>query len=489
MLDIPFDDDAKPRQTLDELRPRNDSSLRPYNVLVGRNLGNITITLALPMYQFFGMSAVASPENLAAKGANDASEVAQRKLDPQHARKLALFFLRALIENTRVEFSKRSRDVSTVDRIQVRLGKQPYFAIQPIVANLRGCGAGGSSLQVESVAPGFARVYLSDSDVLWVIDGQHRRFAMDLLFEFLKEVLTSRRYPKKAALYSVDGHTEPTPEELEVWNGVFQSARQSCNVVADVHLGLTAEQERQVFHDLNNLSKPVSTGLAFQFDSSNPVNMFIKEELIEGGILRCPVVEKDITDWHQDDGAMAYKDLVSVNARLIVNKTSIVSASPTDVVPRLPVARRFWAAVAGIPNWGVAGAKSRTVAAQSVVLKSAAKVTYDLAFGREASEEELTKFLVALPEMDLTHANPCWRFFGLSASDRASSVPGLDRYMPQGGDGANRDIGGWDDREGVMRFGAKHNDIFPIVGDMMRWMCGLPNRRTVVESSGVTTDG
>jgi hypothetical protein len=27
-----------------------------------------------------------------------------------------------------------------------------------------------------------------------------------------------------------------------------------------------------------------------------------------------------------------------------------------------------------------------------------------------------------------------------------------------------------------MRFGAKHNDIYPILGDMIRWKIGLPNR-------------
>jgi hypothetical protein len=28
-----------------------------------------------------------------------------------------------------------------------------------------------------------------------------------------------------------------------------------------------------------------------------------------------------------------------------------------------------------------------------------------------------------------------------------------------------------------MRFGAKHNDIFPILADMIRWTTGLPSRR------------
>ena len=37
-----------------------------------------------------------------------------------------------------------------------------------------------------------------------------------------------------------------------------------------------------------------------------------------------------------------------------------------------------------------------------------------------------------------------------------------------------------------MRFGAKHNDIFPIIGDMIRWKLGLLSRRPV--SSGVVLE-
>ena len=37
-----------------------------------------------------------------------------------------------------------------------------------------------------------------------------------------------------------------------------------------------------------------------------------------------------------------------------------------------------------------------------------------------------------------------------------------------------------------MRFGAKHNDIYPIIGDMIRWKLKLPNRYgSRLESTGV----
>ena len=35
---------------------------------------------------------------------------------------------------------------------------------------------------------------------------------------------------------------------------------------------------------------------------------------------------------------------------------------------------------------------------------------------------------------------------------------------------------------GFMRFGAKHNDIYPILGDMLRWSLGLANRHKRVQA-------
>jgi hypothetical protein len=42
-------------------------------------------------------------------------------------------------------------------------------------------------------------------------------------------------------------------------------------------------------------------------------------------------------------------------------------------------------------------------------------------------------------------------------------------------DGGNRDIGSF--QGGLMRFGSKHNDIIPILCDMIRWRLKLPSRR------------
>ncbi len=82
-------------------------------------------------------------------------------------------------------------------------------------------------------------------------------------------------------------------------------------------------------------------------------------------------------------------------------------------------------------------------------------------------------FLDGLSSIDFSHRNPVWNYYSLSAEDRHHpSFGGLENYLPPE-DGANRDVGS--EQGGFMRFGAKHNDIYPLLADMIRWQLKLPS--------------
>jgi hypothetical protein len=189
------------------------------------------------------------------------------------------------------------------------------------------------------------------------------------------------------------------------------------------------------------------------------------------------VVEKDVTDWHEDTGALSRKDLVAVNAILFLNKSNIGGAPPPVVSPRTETAFRFWETVTQIAGFGEHGAKEKTVAAQPVVLKALAKLVYDFGFSPRRGDHgdtHLETLLSGLTDIDFGHDNPMWRYYEMSDAERdAAGLTPLKSYLPAQ-DGANRDIGKF--QGNVMRFGAKHNDIYPILGDMVRWRLGLPNR-------------
>lgn len=484
-IDIP---DPTPNVTnsLDTLLDAGDHSGRPFNVLVGSNMGNRTLVMSVPMATFYEISEVANKQNLAAIPAFNDQPVAQRRLDEAHAKKLAIFILKGLIDTARRSLEKAGQQPpQALLTLQKEIGSQPYISMQPVTANIRNCRFGGDGLRFEKNG-GVITVFLSDKHVLWVIDGQHRRFAMEMVFEFLKSVVNNNRYPRKPALYTPtdDPKRDPTSEEIKVWTTAFEIARSECSIIVEAHLGLDIDQERQLFHDLNNLGKNVEGGLAYEFDNSNPVNRFIKERLIGEGVLTATVVESDNAgDWSKDEGVIARKDLVAINALLFLNKTTINGALPADINAKEGYGSRFWEAIARIPNWGQAGAKRNTVAAQPAVLKSLAKLAYDFAYGREQNAEHLETLFAAIEdgEIDFSHSNPMWRYFEMSPEEKNNFCPGLaDAVTPEEA-GINLDLGNFDATAGVMRFGPKHNDIQRHVGDMIRWVLKLPKRKALVK--------
>ncbi len=464
-----------PLSSLDTLISEGDASDKPMKVFIGHNLGYRTFVTYVPMHEFFEMSEVANDP------VRDGEQISQRRLDTVHAQKLATYILKGLVSASIIRRTIENKEIDQAfGDVQDRLGKQPYLSIQPIVVNIRECQPNGPNLRgvrmvTEAQETASFKVYLSQRHVFWVVDGQHRRKAMEMVFAFLEHVRLRQAYPKKGSLYPSES-TELAQGELAVWEECFNVARSFCTVAVEVHLGLTVDQERQLFHDLNRLGKKVETSLALHFDNSNAVNLFIKERLIEG--LGIKVEERDQADWHSDTGSISRKDLVAVNAILFLNKTNIGSATPLDVKPKTGVAYRFWEAVCAIPGFGEERAREKTVAAQPVVLKALAKLVYDFAFSNrrpENSSEILETLLDGISDIDYSHANAMWRYFDMSVEERERhGLSGLAEYLPEADANVNRDIGAFQGE--FMRFGAKHNDIFPIIGDMVRWRLGLPTR-------------
>ena len=463
-----------PFESFSDVLQEGDTSEKPFKVFVGHNLGYRVNVLQVPMHEFVQMSAVANDP------AMDEEQIAQRKLDLPHAQKLAVYILKGLIYGA-IDFrSERKQSASpTLQELRDTLGPQPYIALQPVVANIRNCRRAGEGLKVRKLVTTDERlaafeVFLSQQHVLWVIDGQHRRKAMEIVFDFLDHVLRTHTYPKKGSLYPFDSQ-EVSPQYLAAWQEVMTATRSFCKVTVELHLGLDIDQERQLFHDLNNLGKKVDKNLALKFDNSNPVNLFIKETLHEEIGLK--IVEKDALEWKDDQGTLAWKDVVAVNAILFLNKTNIGGAKPSDVSDKLEVAKRLWEGVMAISGFGEAAAKENTVAAQPVVLKALAKLTYDFAFSNrrpKEAEELLDVLLSSVADIDFSHQNPMWRYYEMTEGQRLDEgLSGLSGYLPSTETG-NRDIGSF--QEGVMRFGAKHNDIYPIIADMIRWKLELPSR-------------
>jgi len=469
-LPTPLNSDLQGLDTLDSL---GGVSERPLNVFIGHNLGHRVFTLSIPFMDFYDMSDVANHPDAGMM-------TAQRRLDVSHAQKLAIYMLKGLVSAAKMKLMSLGKDVPEVfDAVLHEMGSQPYFSLQPIVCSIRGVAPGGSDiggkrLVVEGETAAF-KVYLAQKHVLWVIDGQHRREAANLVVQFLKQLRSLGKYPAKSPILFPRKGAEVTTAEAMVWEEVYAAMRSYATISIEVHLGLSIDQERQLFHDLNQLGKRVDRSLALEFDSSNPVTHFIKSEIVAAGLVQ--VTDKEPKNWGEDKGSLALKDIVSVNAIAFLNKGNVAGATPAVIEPRQEMVLRMWQSVSEVDGFGEEGAKEKTILAQPVVLKAIAKLVFDLLFNRrrpENGEEQFEKLLAGLKDVDFSHSNPVWRFYEMSERERISEgVAELIHFLPED-DGANRDPGSYQD--GLMRFGAKHNDIFPLIGDMIRWQIGLDNR-------------
>jgi len=467
---------------LADLLDSGTGSERPVLTQVCHNMGNRTFLFQLPMKVFYDQSMVANDRGTGSE------PIAQRPLNLPHATKLAKYMLKGLV--TAAQFRRTlapnpKPESPALAQLEKTLGKQPYVSMQPMVCNLRNVDPTLRGLRADRVLSketnetvGF-KVWLSQSNILHVVDGQHRRMAMHILFDFLNKTISKPELTSKGnLLMPLKG---PLSNDLvSALQEVLETGSAFASVQVECHIGLDIDQERQLFHDLNNLGKKVEASLALQFDNSNPVNVFIKDVLIDDDtVLSWEVIEKDVADWNNDLGAITRKDLVSINARLFLNKTNISGASPGQVEPNKELVTNFWLQVAQIPGLGLPGAKLASVAAQPVVLKALAKLTYDYGVGKKANSSHLQALMETLVTVDFTHVNPMWRYYQLDTDQRKlAGLESLKEYLPSDDEGYNRDIGNFDEKVQTMRFGAKHNDIFPIIGDMIRWKLSLPSRHS-----------
>ena len=189
-----------PLATLDEVLEVGDTSEKPMKVFIGHNLGNRTFLMQMPMHEFYSMSEVANDPG------RDGETLAQRKLDPGHAQKLAIYILKGLVSAAIERRAFTNKPIpETLKNMMERLGRQPYMAIQPLVVNIRDCDPRGADIRGERMLDkrtdetAAFKVFLAQRHVLWVVDGQHRRKARCKWFSISSKLLERPEFiPRKA---------------------------------------------------------------------------------------------------------------------------------------------------------------------------------------------------------------------------------------------------------------------------------------------------
>jgi hypothetical protein len=455
-------------------------------VLMGYNLGNRTINVTLSLEKFRELSEVANEARIV-EMSGDKGLIAQRPLDEKHARSIALYILRGLLYSLKERWESDDREIpEELHELLLELGAGPYQGLQPITGNIRECEPGGDDLEVERTESGRLILNLRQGQLIWVIDGQHRRFGYGLLVEWLREITSRGTYVKKSAIFYPEEREDLSfsTAEANIWAGALEEAKARCTVDVTVHLGLDASQERQLFHDLNNLGKKPDAAIAQAFDQANPVSIFVRKE-IEGESLLGGTIK--IADAGSKKGQKRagpefvdqtiYRDDLAVcNALLFAGAWNQAGIAASKVNPHYDYARRFWLAVAKQPNFGAPGWYRTTLLAQPVMLKALAQLTFTYHGSRETDPVLLEKVMSALEsgEIDFSQANDLWAAYFVPPDEYAERYPGIQRYLTPVV--AMQPYGLRDAETGVLRFGSSSRDIARYIGDLIRWKLGLPPR-------------
>lgn len=466
---LTFENPTEDKMTsLDDLLAGTDTVFREHVCLLGSNAGHPVLVISLPAMEAVDMTTVYNDP------ANE-DEAAQRQLNESHANGLATYTLHAAAVAGVAECERRSLPVPQEWQSTVALmGPQRVFALAPWTANLRGVDRNdANAVKFDPVTKvnGVNVVKASlRTSVSWsLLDGQHRKAGYERARRFLDYVASTGTYPSGKGRRSFFGLKGSVSDSMRQFWSHAREALLRMTVTIDLHIGLTVTEERQTFADLNNKTRKVATDLSYQYDRANPVVVFIQDEL--GDLIGA-----------EEDGKLSLTELASVNAIGFQNKTNVRGAVPTLVSERKGTIKSMWDAIRDVDGFGD---PDTSVISQIVVQKAIAKLVYDLGFSRSATEddaEHLQTVLNNLSDVDFRHDNPLWRYFILPDDQRKpgpkqpNAIKGIEPYLAtdEYGNVIDRDLGSF--QNGRFTFSVKHNDVYPVIADMIRYKLGLPSR-------------
>jgi len=475
-------------KTLADLNNQADSTGRWYQALIGENLGRRTLKFSLSLKDFIEGSAVGNRATIENTQLYSGEFHAQRSLDAGHATGLGRYTLMGLVRVVIKDYGPNITD--EMYKIRDELGDPAYVALQPVVCNIRSCATDGNDLLIRDIGEAIQRktgayeVAIGQKQLMWVVDGQHRRAGFDKVLSFLKTVTQTYKYPNKGGLFKPSNYTNTLIDQRthEFWSRILEVALTRATISVECHLGLKEDEEQQLFYDLNSKGKKVTQSLAFQYDHTDPINKFVGEELIEGKLLKFKPSDKDVSDWQTDDGSISRKDIQTVTCLLGLGKSNSKTATPAIVEQRRAYLVKFWEIINKAESFGIEMAKSKTLLAQPMMLKALAKLGFDLAYGHQniRDEEGYKKLCNSINNrtLEFSHSNEIWQSLFMDAATREKKFPGISNYIHVPQD-TNLDAGTYDPANGWVRFGSRHNDIFPRLGDIIRFKLDLKPRPSV----------
>lgn len=449
--------------------------------LISENLGVRTLKVTMNIQQILDYTQVANVKTTST-AEFEGEEIAQRNESLQHTKKLSKYVLKGAVFSYKSELERNQQDVpDCVNNIYKELGAVTLAAIQPLVGNIRELEPGGSNLRLkpntEDQRP-IVHFNLDASQHIWIVDGQHRRKAFKEVMDFLDRSSTEDKYLKGGLYVPSDENLSITREERKFWSDLRVHLKSTAFVAAEIHLGLTPQQERQLFYYLNAKTLAVGKNLEHEFDQSNSINSFVAK--LEGDFIK-KFSSKESTDWSM--GLPSRSELNGVTGLLIGGALNAGDTlSPGLIAKRLDeIGIPFYDAIKTVSGFGDEDSKQKTVIAQQVVMKGIARLLFDCLYAKgqgNTDEKDAEAILGAIKSGYLTfnHSDDFWQALFMTSDERRQQFPGIENYVHVK-KGKNFLAGNYID--GKIRFGSNTNDIYRRIGDLIRYKLGIPARPEV----------
>ena len=225
-----------------------DSSGRWQQVLIGDNIGRRTLKFSLSLKDFIDGSAIGIRHNIENIEAFSGEFHAQRNLDTNHAAGLGRYTLMRLV---RAAIKSYGTD-TTEQMLEIRNqhGDPAYVSLQPVVCNIRTCVPEGLDLQIRDVGDSrgiktVAYAVLIGQKQQWVVDGQHRKAGFEKVWDFLKRVTQTHKYPMKITLFVPSNYTNELIDHTThaFWSRIMEIALTKAAISVECHLGLKEDEE------------------------------------------------------------------------------------------------------------------------------------------------------------------------------------------------------------------------------------------------------
>jgi hypothetical protein len=182
--------------------------------------------------------------------------------------------------------------------------------------------------EVSSLAKAENGLYLRPGSKLSILDGQHRILALGYVNEqLIKEV---RSHERKIAALRIKQRRSPENEELrlnlEQQQGLVQQIERrrlelmESELAVQIYIGLSEEEEKQLFGDINSKVQLVSKELGHSFDSIDPLNLVIQQVVDHNVFLKGAGVERraNLTSYNKNFTSFSW--LYSTATMLLTGK-------------------------------------------------------------------------------------------------------------------------------------------------------------------------